>query len=311
MLKTIKIVPKGEKDMKEIQAKQTIVDDSLREIKGHGTEEFPFAVYFDDFSDFENGFIAWHWHEEVQITMILEGDFLCQVESEEIKMKEGDVLFINKGLLHQIHPAKKLQGKLYSFIFRGSFLGGSGSRAYQTSVEPYLNHGLPFLLLQKEKNDRLREKLLAIVDYYKNMPKHYALEIGVRMSQVWMMLCEHMPEKEASENPGKKRDDARIKRALLYMQTHYGEDISLDDIARESYVGRSELCRCFQRILGTSPKEFLLQYRIRQATVLLKKSEYQIAEVAELTGFSSPSHFGSYFKKYMGCTPREYRNERI
>ena len=66
--------------MKEIQAKQTIVDDSLREIKGHGTEDFPIAVYFDDFFDFENGFISWHWHEEVQITMILEGDFICRVE---------------------------------------------------------------------------------------------------------------------------------------------------------------------------------------------------------------------------------------
>ena len=297
--------------MKEIQAKQTIVDDSLREIKGHGTEDFPIAVYFDDFSDFENGFISWHWHEEVQITMILEGNFICQVEAEEVKMKEGDLLFINKGLLHQIHPAKKSQGKLYSFIFRGEFLGGRGSRVYQTSVEPYLNHGVPFLLLQKEKNAGIRQKLLAIVEQYKNMPKHYALEISVLLTQIWMILCEHLPEKEVSENPGKKRDDERIKRALLYMQTHYGEDISLDDIARECYVGRSELCRCFQRVLGTSPKEFLLQYRIRQATVLLKTSEYQIAEVAELTGFSSPSHFGSYFKKYMGCTPREYRNERI
>lgn len=293
--------------MKEIQAKQTIVDDSLREIKGHGTEDFPFAVYFDDFSDFENGFITWHWHEEVQITMILEGDFICQVEAEEVKMKEGDIIFMNKGLLHQIYPAKKSLGKLYSFIFRGEFLGGKGSRIYQTSVEPYLNNGVPFLLFEKEKNASLREMLLDIVEQYRNMPEHYALVIDILILRIWLLLCENMPERGAMENPGKLRDDARIKRALLYMQTHYGEDISLDDIARESYVGRSELCRCFRRVLGTSPKEFLLQYRIRQATTLLKKSEYQIADVAELTGFSSPSHFGSYFKKYMGCTPKEYR----
>lgn len=293
--------------MKEIQAKQTIVDNSLREVKNHGTQDFPLAVYFDDFSDFENGFISWHWHEEVQITLILEGTFICQVESEELKMQEGDIVFINSGILHQIYPAKKYYGKLYSFIFRGDFLGGKGSKIYQTSVEPFLNNEIPFLFFEKKKNANLQDMLHAVVDRYRNMTKHYALEINIVMSRIWILLCENMPEIGDVINPGKQRDDARIKRALLYIQTHYAENISLDDIARESYIGRSELCRCFQRVLGTSPKEFLLQYRIRQATILLKKSEYQIADVAELTGFSSPSHFGSYFKKFMGYTPKEYR----
>jgi AraC-like DNA-binding protein len=70
---------------------------------------------------------------------------------------------------------------------------------------------------------------------------------------------------------------------------------------------RSELCRCFRRMLGMPPKEFLMQYRIQQAEILLKNSAYSIAEVAEFTGFSSPSHFGSCFLRYVGCTPREYR----
>ena len=50
-----------------------------------------------------------------------------------------------------------------------------------------------------------------------------------------------------------------------------------------------------------------MQYRIQQAEILLKNSAYSIAEVAEFTGFSSPSHFGSCFLRYVGCTPREYR----
>ena len=79
--------------MEKMKATQTIVDDSLRETKMHGTEGFPLAVYLDDFADFENGYICWHWHEEVQVTMIIEGAFLCQIESEQLHLKEGDIVF--------------------------------------------------------------------------------------------------------------------------------------------------------------------------------------------------------------------------
>ena len=57
--------------MEQINATETIVDNSLKEVKKHGTKAFPFAVYLDDFSSFKNGYICWHWHDELQITMIL------------------------------------------------------------------------------------------------------------------------------------------------------------------------------------------------------------------------------------------------
>ena len=108
-----------------MKATQTIVDDSLRETKMHGTEGFPLAVYLDDFADFENGYICWHWHEEVQVTMIIEGAFLCQIEAEQLHLKEGDIVFINSGLMHQIRPCMLAQGKLYSFIWRGELIGNT------------------------------------------------------------------------------------------------------------------------------------------------------------------------------------------
>ena len=54
--------------MEQIKATETLVDSSLRETKMHGTVGFPVGVYLDDFSDFKNGYICWHWHEEIQIS---------------------------------------------------------------------------------------------------------------------------------------------------------------------------------------------------------------------------------------------------
>lgn len=105
------------------------------------------------------------------------------------------------------------------------------------------------------------------------------------------------------------RDKQRVKAAIQYMQENYQEQLRLDDIAEAAYISRSELCRSFQRTINMTPMEFLMQYRIRQSTVLLKNRDLRISDIAEMTGFCSPSHFGSHFHKYMGCTPGEYRHQ--
>ena len=218
--------------MEQIKANETLVDSSLRETKMHGTVDFPVGVYLDDFSDFKNGYICWHWHEEIQISWIIEGEFLCQMEGRTVHLHPGEWIFVNRGVLHQIYPVQKGYGKLYAFIWDPEFLSGSADGAvYQEAFEAMLKSGPRCLTLA-----------------------------------------------ETAQAPG-----------------------------GQAVTSRSELCRCFRRMLGMPPKEFLMQYRIQQAEILLKNSAYSIAEVAEFTGFSSPSHFGSCFLRYVGCTPREYR----
>ena len=50
---------------------KTVVDTSLRELRRHGSDDFPIGIYRDDFSEFEHGQIAWHWHDEIQFDYII------------------------------------------------------------------------------------------------------------------------------------------------------------------------------------------------------------------------------------------------
>ena len=296
----------------ELQGKQTIVDDNLREVKAHGTEGFPIGIYLDDFSDFENGYICWHWHEEVQATMILEGDFLYQLDGKEMKMSPGDIIFINSGLLHQIRPCVREQGKLYSFIWRAELIGGKHTDIYKECIAPVLNRRINSVFWSnKDKNhEKIADCLRKAVLFYEKKEGPYQLQVQQQIASFWLELYERVEHEcmdEIEENSGNDRDSKRVKAALQYIYEHYQESVKLDEIAQAAYVSRSELCRSFQRIVQTSPMEFLMQFRIRQATVLLKKQDLRIADVAEMVGFCSPSHFGSNFMKYMGCTPKEYR----
>lgn len=296
--------------MERLRATQTIVDGSLRETKVHGTEGFPIGVYLDDFEDFENGYICWHWHEEVQLTMIIEGEFTCQVETNELHLAEGEIAFINSGLMHQIRPCRLAQGKLYSFIWRGELIGGSrNSDIYQECIAPVISGKLPFMKwdAQNPAYDKMAGALREIVRLYQRKGTAYQLRIAVLLSELWLQIFDRIPEGNPAGGAESERDKQRVKAAIQYMQENYQEPLRLDEIAKAAYISRSELCRSFQRTINMTPMEFLMQYRIRQAAALLKNRALRILDIAEMTGFCSPSHFGSYFHKYMGCTPGEYR----
>lgn len=298
----------------KLQGKQTVVDNNLREIKAHGTEEFPIGIYLDDFSDFENGYICWHWHEEVQATMIIEGDFVFQVDGKEMKMSPGDIAFTNTGLLHQIKPCVREQGKLYSLIWRKELLAGKQTGIYKECIAPVLDCGINcFFWNEKDaQRKKLADCLRRAIGFYEKKAGPYQLQIQQEIATFWLVLYERViSEKQGKvrKDNGNDRDSQRVKAAMQYMYEHYQENVKLDEIAQAAYVSRSEICRSFQKVVQTSPMEFLMQFRIRQAMVLLKNQKLRIADVAEMVGFCSPSHFGSHFVRYVGCTPKEYRSK--
>ena len=105
-------------------------------------------------------------------------------------------------------------------------------------------------------------------------------------------------------------DTIRIREMLEYIHANYADDITLADIARTANIGERECLRCFQRTIQLSPMQYLLKYRVMQGAVLLETERTKtISEISGLCGFDSPSNFAKMFKRFYGCSPREYRRK--
>lgn len=68
--------------------------------------------------------------------------------------------------------------------------------------------------------------------------------------------------------------------------------------------------RCFKDFTGSSPQAYLTDMRIEQAKDLLSNTSFQIAEIAELVGYSDPLYFSRIFKKKTGYSPNEYKKNQ-
>ncbi len=96
-----------------------------------------------------------------------------------------------------------------------------------------------------------------------------------------------------------------------YIEEHYGEKLDLDILASKSMMSKTNFRRVFNRIYSVSPIEYLIQIRLARASELIFTGNYEIAEIARLCGFTSPSYFSDLFKKRTGYAPASLRKGKI
>jgi AraC family transcriptional regulator len=99
----------------------------------------------------------------------------------------------------------------------------------------------------------------------------------------------------------------RLKRVQDYVNGHFDQPLSLDDLAAVSGLSRMHFAAQFRAATGYQPHEYLLSRRIEYAKGLLLNSRVSIAEVALRVGFSAQSHFSTVFKRFVGQTPARWR----
>lgn len=100
---------------------------------------------------------------------------------------------------------------------------------------------------------------------------------------------------------------ATLRRAVEYINNHYQELITLNDVAEYTYLSTYYLSRMFTKELNKNFVDYLNEIRIEKAKEYLKDSRYKTYEIAEMVGIKDPHYFSKLFKKYTGNTPSEYR----
>lgn len=98
-----------------------------------------------------------------------------------------------------------------------------------------------------------------------------------------------------------------IDLVMQYVYSHYNEDISLSLLSQKVHVTPNYLSKIFKDTVGENFKEWITQYRIAKSKELLLDPSLKVYEIGSLVGFNDYKHFASVFKKYVGCSAKEYR----
>ncbi len=107
----------------------------------------------------------------------------------------------------------------------------------------------------------------------------------------------------------KSETDFITKFVIEYVEAHYGEDLSLDNIAGKLGITGPYLSTYYKEKTGTNFSDYIFSVRMNKATEMLRETDLKIQEIASLVGYYTVASFNRVFKRHAGVTPGEYRRE--
>lgn len=288
------------------------VDDGLYASVSIGTYAFPFQIFHDDLEHYSHQFVNWHQQKVIELSVMLDGEAEVQVLEQRMTVEKGEGFLIFPDALHTIRRGRSPHTRYITFIFDPKFLYGyKGSFLYKKYYRPYVSSQKPLYKLphQSRWETDVFEELQKICRDMESETEELELRIYQRLQKIWLILCKHLFLSEQEEEQHKKNQE-QITSMIQYFHRHYQEKFSLTALAGNFHISRGECCRFFKKMLGMSPMEYLQEYRLQKAIELLEDTNWNITEIAELTGFSTVSYFITFFKNKTGDTPLRYRQKQ-
>ncbi len=276
----------------------------------------PYFLYYagvDEISKYYGKSVPWHWHRSFEFSWVHQGRLKVKTNLSEVILSAGEGCFVNSNFLHYYEAMPGTDCIYFCQVFDPSILSGAPDSVFDRSyVQPILRASNLDLFVLRPVTSRQRQ-VLELLKLTQDLAEHsdFGFEMQIRnyLSEIWILLFQEAEKIISVPREINTANGTRMKIMMSYIQTHFSEKISLEDIANTANISTRECLRCFQNSLEKTPFHYLMEYRVQKAAELLAESNRSITEISEMCGFSSVSYFSKIFKRIMDATPGEFRKK--
>lgn len=249
-----------------------------------------------------------HWHTAIEMIMPIENIYTINIGKITYALREGDILVIPPGELHELiaPPIGLRRILLFDFSLISNLRGLSNiltvlnqPRLVNVTTAPDIHSQLVHLFdeitYEYQNKNTLREAAI------------YALiiQMFVTMARKYMNTESLFPDVKLNKQ---REYIEKFNKIFEYINNNYSEDITLDTIADVAGFSKFHFSRLFKQFTDMSFYDYLNQRRVKEAEKLLPDPSLTITEVAMRSGFSSIATFNRVFKSFKECTPTEFKN---
>lgn len=240
-----------------------------------------------------SGWLSPHWHEHTELLFFISGECECFCDGKKSYVKAGDMIVVNSTEIHTYYAEKKVS--YYCIITYPSFF----------SDIDYSD----FVIKNHIPNDPVvKECVMGIKDNFNSGTAEGDMLVKSYNYRLFAHLIKNYRDESGTLNDSLKSEKLnKLDKVLSYIESHYNEKISTMDLAGMCYFSEGYFCRFFKKVTGRTTAEYISEYRIRKASIMLKSTDSSISDIASMTGFEDANYFARVFKKLKGITPSEYR----
>lgn len=309
----------------------------LKEIRTHGTDSFPCAIY-RTYSAGKGTLVKHHWHDEVEILYFSTGEFRLEINMESFPVHSECFYFINPGELHSIitetsdrhwedaivfspgilrfDAGDEAQIRLLNPVQSGKLLFPRCITPDQPAFAPVkkafadIMHAFgqmkavdPSVNLRDTDSSRPEDSLVDSAAVTNDLTS----QLYIKSSLLYILATLSANRLFTSVESNLDKRVESVKTALTYIKENYQEKLYIADLAGCVNLNEQYFCRLFKKAVGHSPVEYLNEYRIKQAMRLLEETGLPVTEVCLDCGFNNMGNFLREFRRYTGTTPLQYR----
>ncbi|UGS41425.1 AraC family transcriptional regulator [Pseudocitrobacter corydidari] len=258
------------------------------------------SIYFNRMKDMPANY--YHWHQCVEILSVSQGVGIALMDHQQYTVKPGRIFIFPPGKLHKVFVEQDARNHYHrtTLHFNG------------TQIEQYLRDFPRQQMLLRQLCARgekarvfdvgdMQPIIETLLSRFEALVQSKTFSISDSAFLV-MQLISLLPYEEQAT--GQNTFSVRI---IRWIETHFHERCSLEEIAAEMGCSRGHASRRFHEETGGTIQEYLMMRRIRQACELLLHTQNSVRDIAEQVGFSEYAWFITCFRKNMGKTPLQYR----
>ncbi|MFH4904182.1 AraC family transcriptional regulator [Staphylococcus cohnii] len=279
-----------------------------------------FVHQFDTISlPFEGKYAAWHrisdghfgnelhYHDHYEIFFSLSGNLRYTIEGQSFNLEVGSMLIIPPYKFHRLDEQMDGHAERIGLRFDAKILNELSVENCDLSMcfDKYSPKFKYLLQLTESQKRELYYLLQGLINEQDNQAFGKALAAKSLLTQFLIILNRTAIENEDIVDYSDDPSSHLVRQVLDYMELHYSEDISLEQLENKFFVSRHKITQQFTKLVGYPPYRYLLNLRLRNVQRLLKKGENP-QQVATNCGFTDYSNFYRRFKTSYGCSPREF-----
>ena len=259
------------------------------------TEDMPIIIGLHNISEEPR-----HWHNRIEIFLVLSGTLTFIVESETFHLSEDDIILINSNQVHEIVSQDNVTvvlqinyGYFKKWLNESSFFHCNSTIYHNTSKYVELKRIIA-QLIYVNYNDTEHNDLLTISLAY----------------QIILELIKNFRGFDQNQLSQNSKHLQRLRTIIQYLNTNYMENITLEQIAEKEFLSPSYFSHFFKINMGVSFFNYLTGIRMNHAVNDLITTNLTMEQIAANNGFANSRYFVDCFKKKYGMLPKEYRKER-
>lgn len=236
-----------------------------------------------------------HFHEYYVIGFVEGGNRHLWCKGREYDLSAGDLILFNPRDNHYCAP---VNGELLDY------------RA--VNIEPEVMRAMVKEITGKAYAPRFTENVVYKSDAAQLVGVLYQAIVSnapkMEKEEAFFFLLEQVLQEYASpfDEAEISAPNQQIQTLCTYMENHFSENITLDDLLKMADFGKSYLLRTFTKQVGVSPYRYLQTIRLDKAKKLLEQGVAPV-DAANMSGFADQSHFTNFFKTFIGLTPKQYQ----